>query len=153
MLPNKAMTKAGLTLKSGSYNVYSTSAFALSLHGKMYTSGAVSDGTTPTTDGNTGAAITLSANFGMVVVWASNSSGTHTCYKGTTTALDSAGNFITYPQFPILPDTVAPFAYTVHKAGSTTSGTWTFGTSNWNATGMTNAVVDVTELPARPQVS
>ncbi len=114
---------------------------------------AVTGGTTPTTDGATGSAITLTANYGTVVVWGMNSSGTVSVYKGSTESLDTAGNFLTAPQFPIVPDTICPFAYQVIKAGSTTSGTWTFGSSNWNATGLSHSAKDLCTMPARPQTS
>jgi hypothetical protein len=39
-----------------------------------------------------------------------------------------------------------------NEAGST-AGTITFGSSNWNATGFTNAIVNIATLPDRPQVS
>jgi hypothetical protein len=40
------------------------------------------------------------------------------------------------------------------KAGSTLSGTWTFGTNNLSGvTGMTYTFVSVSTLPDRPQVS
>jgi len=114
---------------------------------------AVTGGTTPTTDGNTAAAITLTANYGTVVVWGMNSSGTVSVYKGSTEALDVSGNFINAPQFPAIPDTICPFAYHVIKAGATTSGTWTFGSSNWNATGLTHSAKDLLTLPQRPVVA
>lgn len=115
--------------------------------------GAVTGGTTPTTDGNTGAAITLTANYGTVVVWGMNLAGTVSVYKGSTEALDATGAFIIAPQFPIVPDSICPFAYQVIKAGATTSGTWTFGSSNWNATGLSHSAKDVGTLPPRPVVS
>jgi hypothetical protein len=47
-----------------------------------------------------------------------------------------------------------PFAYQVLKAGATASATAiVFGTANWNATGFTNAIVNVAYLPLRPQVA
>lgn len=152
---NYTTTKAGLTGISGGATTYSTGADAIkfAIDGKAYSKAQVSGGATPTTDGNTGAGITLTANNGTVVVWGLNASGTVSVYQGSEESLDSAGDFIVAPQFPRLPDTVAPFAYTIHKAGSTTVGTWDFGTDNWNATGMTHTVVDVMQLPSRPQVS
>jgi hypothetical protein len=43
-------------------------------------------------------------------------------------------------------------SYIVVKNGSTGSN-WTFGTSNWNATGITLGIQDVMTLTGRPQVS
>ena len=146
---------AGLTGISGGATTYSTGAagFSYAIDGKAYSVAQVSSGTTPTTDGNTGNVITLLANQGAMVVWAVNAEGVVSVYQGTVDALDAAGNFKIAPDFPSLPDSVAPFAYTVHKAGSTLSGTFTFGSSNWNTTGMTHAVVSILEMPSRPQVS
>lgn len=147
--------KAGLTGISGAATTYSTSATTLqyAVQGKGFTKAQVSGGATPTTDAVTAAAIALTANFGCVVVWGLNAAGTVQVIKGATEALDSAGNFINPPQFPSVPSTFCPIAYTLHKAGSTTVGTWTFGVSNWNATGLTHVVVDTLVLPDRPQTS
>jgi hypothetical protein len=43
-----------------------------------------------------------------------------------------------------------PFAYQLVQTAGTSSA-WTFGTSNWNATGVTDAIVDISVLPDRPQ--
>ncbi len=155
MSRNASTGTSGLTGISGGATTYSTGSagFNYSINGKAYTKAQVSGGSTPTTDGNTGSTITLLANQGNVVLWGVNSSGTVSVYAGTIQALDSAGNFIHAPDFPSLSDSVAPFAYTVHKAGSTLSGTFTFGTSNWNTTGMTHVAVSIMEIPTRPQVS
>jgi hypothetical protein len=125
-----------------------------SINGKMYSkSGTNADQTTPTTDYNTGVApATLTASKGRAVVWAYNSSGAVKCMHGPNEDLDSAGNFKKAPQFPSVPDDVCPFAYQILKASST-AGTITFGSSNWNATGFTNAIVNISVLPDRPQVS
>lgn len=152
---NYATGRAGLTGISGAATTFSTGAagFDFAIDGKAYSKAQVSGGTTPTADGTTAAAINLTANYGTVVVWGINAAGTVSVYQGSEEALDSSGDFIVAPSFPNLPDTVAPFAYTIHKAGSTTVGTFTFGSSNWNSTGLTHAVVDVMQLPSRPQVS
>ena len=153
MLSNKSFGNAALTGISGGATTYSLSAIPFEISGKAYTKALVSGGATPTTDAKTSSAITLLANQGCVVVWALDTSGNVKCYSSAAQPLDTAGNFVVAPDFAGLPDTVAPFAYTVHKAGSTLSGTFTFGSTNWNTTGMTNTAVSVMELPARPQVS
>jgi hypothetical protein len=49
---------------------------------------------------------------------------------------------------------MCPIGYIVLKAGSTLSGTFTFGSSNLSGvTGMTYTFVDVIGLPDRPQIS
>lgn len=152
---NKSLGNAGLTGISGGATTYSTGSagFDFAIDGKVYSKTQVSGGTTPVVDGTTGNAINLTANYGTVVVWGINSGGTVSVYQGDEESLDSAGNFIVAPEFPQLPSTVAPFAYSIHKGGSTLSGTFTFGSSNWNTAGMTHTVVNVVELPSRPQVS
>ena len=77
--------------------------------------------------------------------------------QGPLEALDGATGgatalFINAPQFPTPPDTRCAFGYTVVKNAST-GANWTFGTSNWNATGITLAHQDLMTLPGRPQVA
>jgi len=152
---NFCAVKAGLTGLSGAATTFSTGATAVqyAVGGKAFTKATVTGGATPTTDAVTGTAITLTANQGRAVVWCLDSAGAVKAVAGPVVNLDSAGNFLLAPEFPAIPDTLTPFAYTLHKAGSTLSGTWTFGTSNWNTTGMTHTVVDVLVLPNRPQTS
>lgn len=149
--------KAGLTGISGAATTFTTSATTLQycIGGKAYTKAQVSGGATPTTDAVTGAAfVALAASKACAVVWGFDSAGNLKCAQGPIVSLDSGNNFVDGqpPAFPTLPDTICPIAYTLHKNGSTGSA-WTFGTSNWNATGMTNVVQDVLVLPDRPQTS
>lgn len=154
LAPVTMATNSGLLTGTGAETVYDTTVIIeFAINGKAYRKATVADGTTPTTDGNTAAAMTLVANYGTVVVWGLNSSGTVSCYKGSTEALDASGAFINAPQFPSIPNDICPFAYTVLKGGSTLSGTWTFGSSNWNANGLTVAHVNLMTLPSRPQVA
>lgn len=154
LAPVTMATNSGLLTGTGAETVYDTTVIIeFAIAGKAYRKAAVADGTTPTTDGNTAAAMTLVANYGTVVVWGLNSSGTVSCYKGSTEALDSAGNFINAPQFPSIPNNICPFAYSILKGGSTLSGTWTFGSSNWNAAGMTATHTNIMTLPDRPQTA
>ena len=124
------------------------------VNGKACNKAAISGGATPTTDAISGLAFTaLAANQGCVFVYALNAAGTISAVQGTIVPLDRSGNFVAArSEFPALPDTLAPFCYVVCKNGSTGSA-WTFGTSQWIATGMTATPVDVLALPARPQVS
>jgi len=81
-----------------------------------------------------------------------DSGGNIKAMQGPIITLDAAGNFQSAAEFPVVPDTIAAFAYIVCKNGSTGSA-WTFGTSNWNATGMTATPVSIFGLPARPVTS
>lgn len=147
-------TTSGLLTATGAETVHDTTVtINYVIDGKIATKTAITDGATPTTDFVTGAAfVPLTASKGCVVVWALASGGTVRCMQGPIESLDASGGFIKAPQFPAVPATVVPFAYQVLKAGST-AGTITFGSSNWNATGFTNAIVNVAVLPHRPQVS
>lgn len=143
-----------LLTATGAETVHDTTVrLDFSIGGKMYSkSGTNADQATPTTDYNTGATFTaLTANQGTVMVWGYNSDGTVKCMMGSIETL-SGGTFLESPQFPSIPADICPFAYQVLKAGAT-AGTVAFGTSNWNATGFTNAIVNVATLPNRPQVA
>lgn len=123
---------------------------------------ALTNAVTPTTDYNTGAAFpalngTATEGEGCVIVYAYLEGGADgiasvKCMQGKKQALDASGNFKIAPQFPNIPNNVTPFAYQVLKQyGSATSVT--FSSSSWNATGYTNAIVHVAQLPMTPQVS
>lgn len=145
-------TTSGLLTATGGVTTYDTTAtINYVLNGKIATKTAVTTGTTPTTGGVSGAAITLTANKARCVVWCLISGGTVKVLEGDIVDWDGTA-FSVPPPFPDVPDTYVPFAYQILKAGST-AGTITFGTSNWNATGFTNAIVNVAVLPNRPQVS
>lgn len=153
-----------LLTATGAETVHDTTVrLDFSIDGKMYSkSGTNADQATPTTDYGDSVAFSDSSKTltgvasaggqGTVVVWAYNSSGTVKCLMGSRETLDASGNFAEPPQFPAIPADVCPFAYQVLKQYGQTA-TATFGTSNWNASGFTNAIVNVSTLPARPQVS
>ncbi len=123
---------------------------------------AVTDGATPTVDANTGlafpalvggASVANVPGHGCIVVWYLLD-GTVKCAMGPHQSLDMQGNFVIAPQFPATPNLHVPFAYGVYKAGATASATAIiFGTANWNATGFTNSIKNVSQLPSRPVVS
>lgn len=146
-------TTSGLLTATGAETVHDTTVtITFCVNGKAYTKTAITDGTTPTTDYNSGSSITLTANYGRCVVWALTSGGVVKCMAGATVAWDGTA-FAVPPPFPPIPDDVTPFAYQILKGGSTLSGTWTFGSSNWNATGLTSSIQNVLVLPARPQTA
>lgn len=157
-------TTSGLLTATGGVTTYDTTVtINYVIDGKIRTKTAITTGTTPTTDVNTGAAfpaligggsVANTPGNGCVVVWGLNAAGTVKCAMGRHQKLDMSGNFVVGPEFPAIPDDFCPFAYQVLKAGATASASGvTFGTSNWNATGFTNAIVNVAYLPSRPQVS
>lgn len=148
-------TTASLLTAAGTETVHDTTVqLEYAINGKAYVkSGTNADQTTPTTDYVTGAAFpTLGASQGAAVVWAYNAAGTVQCMMSTVQDLDAGGSFKKRPEFPQIPNDVTPFAYQILKVDSTGSDV-VFGTSNWDATGFTNVIVDVLVLPNRPQVS
>lgn len=145
-------TTSGLLTATGAETVHDTTVtINYVLNGKIATKTAITDGATPTTDYVTGNAITLTASQGRTVVWGLISGGTVKCIAGDVVDWDGTA-FAVPPPFPAIPDAFVPFAYQILKASSS-AGTITFGTSNWNATGFTNAIVNVAVLPDRPQTS
>lgn len=133
--------------------VGTAAAISFMVKGKSFTKATISGGATPTTDAITAAAfVALAANQGCVFVIGLDASGNVKAAQGNVQSLDSAGSFVARSEFPSMPDTIAPLTYVVCKNGSTGTA-WTFGTSNWNATGMTATPVNIMALPSRPQVS
>lgn len=149
-----ATAGAALTGLSGAVTTYSTSAFGFALNGDHFARAAVSGGATPTTDGNTGAAITLTANNARAIVWTVNAAGTIQVFAGPITPwVDTTANSTACP-LPNIPGNVTPFAAHTVQAGSTTVGTWTFGSSNWNATGISAITVrNLCQLRNQPLVT
>jgi hypothetical protein len=133
--------------------VGTAAAIGFCIKGKAYTKATISGGATPTTDAITGAAfLPLAASRACNFVLGLDSGGNIKAAQGTIVTLDPSGNLQADSEFPFLPDTMCPFAYITCKNGSTGSA-WTFGSSNWNATGMTATPVSVMALPARPQAT
>lgn len=130
-----ATAGANLTGLSGGATTYTTSAVNYSVNGVPCTNAANAGAASPTTDGNTAAAMTLVASQAAAFVWAVDASGTEKVYKGPTIAWN--GTDVSLCPYPYVPSSVAVFAVHVIKGASTVSGTWTFGSSNWNATGIT----------------
>jgi len=150
MATSKAGAAAGTTTTLTTAN---TTLFCIK--GKAYSKAAAANAATPTSDFTTGAAfVGIPINYGCAFVLSYDSGGTLRVSQGPLQALDPSGNFINAPQFPIVPDTVCPFAYLITKVGAT-GATWTFGASNLAGppTGVSHTFVDVFTLPDRPQIS
>jgi len=133
---NFALGNWTLTGLSGAATTYTSVAVPFQIKGRAFTKALVSGGASPTVDGNTGLAMTLTANQAAAFVWGVNAAGTVTVYKGPTQAWTDTSALSTACPLPQLPITVAALAAVVIKGGATTVGTWTFGSSNWNATGI-----------------
>lgn len=112
----------------------------------------------PTTDANTGLAFrALAVNQATVLVWGTNAAGAIQLIQGTIVptapgVTTTAGAFINYPQFPVIPDDFCPHAYSVIRTAPSASA-WTPGTGAWAATGVTTTFRNVSTLPDRPQAS
>lgn len=147
-------TTSGLLTATGAVTTHDTTVtICYSVNGKALTKTAITTGTTPTTDANTLAAITLTASKARTVVWCLDAAGAVKAVGGPIVDWDGVA-FKIAPDFGPIPDTLTPIAYQILKAASTLSGTWTFGSSNWNTAGLTAGVpVNVFVLPSRPQIS
>lgn len=128
-----------------------TVAINFAIDGKAYSKSTVSNGASPTTDQNGDAFTALTAGKGCLFLWMMNSSGTVSVLQSDVVDLDGANTMITYPQFPAYDDdTYVAFAYTTVIA-ATGASSWTFGASNWDASNITSAAVNLCEIPSRPQ--
>lgn len=150
MVTTKAGAAAGTTTTTTIAN-----AVQFCILGKAYLKAAATNAATPTTDFTTGAAfLPVTPGNGCAFVLGLDASGAIRVSQGPIGALDASGAFLNAPQFPLVHDTVAPYAYLVTRVGATGSA-WTFGTSNLAGppTGVTHAFTDVMTLPGRPQVA
>lgn len=147
-----AFGPAGLTLTGGATTYSTSTAFNFANRGVVAAKGTIGATATPTTDGRTGAALTgIVAGQCTVLVWCLDASGTVKVLQGGTGKVDAAGAITEPAQFPIIPDTLTPFAYSAHRTTSALVGTWTPGSSNWNAANMIAPTpVNVATLPDRP---
>ncbi len=149
------MNKAGFVAGTTTTTSITANPLAYVIQDKHFTRATVTNGATPTIDGNTGVAfLPVAANQGSVFVFGYNAAGVLSVYQGQVASLDVAGAFILSPQMPVIPDAVCPYAYLIIRAGATAIGNWTLGVNNMSAvTGITYTFVDIANLPARPQVS
>lgn len=155
------MCSVKATLAAGTTTTFSTTgATVYSIGGKAYSVAAATNGATPTTDANTGAAFTAQAiGTGCVYVWGYNAAGTVKVAQGEIVTLAADGSFADVPDFPSLPDDFCAFAYELVRLAPATAttpavATWTMGTNNQSGvTGVTYARQDVFTLPATPQAS
>lgn len=149
-------TLAGLTGLSGAATTYSTAALTLqySIGGKAYAKAQVSGGTTPVVDYADGLAYTpLTVGTACVFVWGFDKDGTIRVVQGQVVPFTDTTAASTATPFPVMPDGIAPFAYSVIQAAPANATTpyagsgWLLGTSNHNVTGITITVTNVHTLP------
>lgn len=142
--------KAGLT--AGTTTTYTTAnATGGSIGGKFATALAAQTNTaTPTTQGDSSAFTAVAASQVSVFVFCLVAAGTIAVFQGSVEDLDAGDSVDLRPEFPNIDlETYMPFGYVV-IVNSSAGSDWTFGASNWTATGITDTFTDVTVLPARP---
>ena len=125
-----------LTGLSGAATTFTSAATPIAIRGAALTRAANAGAASPTTDAVSGLAMTLVANQARVFCFGTNAAGTNQVIAGAVKAWTDTTALSTEVVMPSLPDTFVLCATVVIKAGSTTVGTWTFGSSNWNATGI-----------------
>jgi hypothetical protein len=146
----------GALTATGAETVYDTTIPILySVDGKMYDAEAITEAATPTADPVDSVTFTgLTTQQGCIFVWCLDATATVGVFQGPVESLDDqtigAFNGPDAPDFPPIHEDWCPFAYQVIKHSTGGSGTWNFGTDNWNATGVTDLIVDVANLPLRP---
>lgn len=143
---------SGLLTATGAVTTYDTTVtISYMINGQMLTKTAVTTGASPTTDANTGAAfVALQPLKACVFVWLLNAAGTVKVAQGPIVSVDpDSGLRKQHPDFPAIPDGHVAFAYHIIQTAANSSA-WTFGVSNWNATGVTKLIVNVGILPSRP---
>lgn len=168
---NQVFSRAGgatanLTGTTGAAKTYTTQNMTYSVNGKLYYAAGAAGAATPAADAVTGAGFkALAIGQGCIYVWTVNAAGAVGLVQGPLPPslpsgaigknLDSSGNFTAPPQFPILPDTLTAFAYSVVAVGANYAGTGFIpgSSDNWNATGLTTTAQDVSTLPQQPQTA
>jgi hypothetical protein len=153
------LVNAGLV--AGTTSTYTTSATTSCVIGGKFATqlSAQTNTATPTTDVNTGAAfVAQTDNTACVYVFGINAAGAIKVAQGSIVdtqvgVTTTAGAFRIGPQFPTMPDDFCPIGYVLVRTAPSASD-FTFGSSAWDATGVTSAtMVNVCTLPARPQTS
>jgi len=140
-------------LAAGTTSTYTTATVVRgSIGGKFVTELAAQTNTaTPTTQGDGSAFTALAASEASVYVACLTAAGAIAVFQGGVEALDTGNAIVRAPAFPSIDlETYMPFGYVVILNGSTGSA-WTFGASNWAATGVVDTFTDITCLPSRPQ--
>lgn len=148
------------TLAAGTTTTYSTTGATLyCIRGKAFSAAAAANAATPTTDATTGIAFpAIAIGSAAAFVWSYDATGAVKVSQGPQVVLNADGSFAQAPAFPMVPDTVCPFAYQLVRLAPSTAttpavATWTMGTNNQSAvTGVTYTRVDVMTMPDRPQV-
>jgi hypothetical protein len=159
--PSLTLCTVSPVLIKGTNKSYTTSVTSAGLiNGKFVTAlTAQTNAAVPTTDCVTGAAfVAQTDNQACVYVVGQNAAGTIQACQGSIVATEvgvttTAGAFILAPAFPNPPDGFIPFGYCLVRTAPSASN-WTFGTDNWDATGVTTSeFVQIGDMPDRPVIA
>jgi hypothetical protein len=146
---------------AGTTSTYTTTASTNAVIGGKFCTvlTAQTNTASPTTDAATGAAfLPLTPNKATVLVWGINAAGAIKVCQGSIEDTEvgittTVGAFRNPPQWPSLPDDFVPMAYQLCRTAPS-AATWTPCTSSWTASGVTcTAMVNVAQLPDRPQIT
>lgn len=160
-LPSLTMGTIKTGLIKGTTSTLTTTVTSAGMIGGKYVSGvtALTNSAAPTTDAVTGLAFnTLTDNQATVLVVGQNAAGTVLMAQGSIVPTQvgvttTAGDFISAPQFPSLPDNMMVWGYNLVRTAPSAAD-YIPGTSSWTATGITaSEFVQCGVLPDRPQVS
>lgn len=147
------LSYAGVTCVASNKTTTTSGASVVAVEGRLYTLAAATGATTPVVDITTGAAFTaLAASQACLLVFGVDVSTPASPALGLAQGAVVAAVVGSELPWPILPKTFCPIAYVQVKTGSTLSGTWTPGTSNWTGvTGETTGTpVNIFSVPPRP---
>lgn len=114
----------------------------------------------PTTDANTGLAFaTIPINSAACLLLGINAAGTLVGALGPvvpteTGVTTTVGAFINAPQFPAVPDTMCPVAYTLIRVAPSLTAGFIAGSTQWAASGAScTTFKNICTLPSRPQIA
>ena len=145
-------TGSGLLTATGAETLYDTTvAVPYCINGIGYSFATKNSQASPALDSNTGEAfVALATDEACVFVWCVNSSAAIKAVQGPVVEVDPDLDIRKVdPQYPMIPADLCPIAvHIVQTAG--TSDPFTFGTSNWNATGITTLIRNIFTMPKRP---
>lgn len=148
-------TTSGVLTGTGAETVFDTTVtISYCINGRAYTKTAVTDGVTPTTDINTGAAFeAVLPDQACIFLWLLNANGDVKLAQGPIVDVDGNTDLLeNAAQFPTFDEsTYCPFAYTLYQTtGASSAAGLRPGTSNWNAAGLTATHRNLLCLPNRP---
>jgi hypothetical protein len=178
---NFATTLSGIRGVAGATTLTTTAATLYCINGKAYSKTAATGGASPTTDAATGLAFKpVPPGYGCVfaITLIAGTDVAFSAIQGEITPLGAnsatyiAGDFVTAPEFPSIPDKCCPIGYMVIRVATdfTPVTGYVFGTNNTYETtsdstakafrssvGAAGAValsgISCFTLPARPQLS